>query len=712
MSSTDNLFTRIASRTVEDQLWPLYQKRLTESLIDDPSLFNISLLTKEEAQKELSGYCPGLGAIKINYPGTNFFRYRFLGELDERHGKYYQLPSSSSEDKVHAFFSEETKKTLSSLEQILIITEGEFKTIRMTNNTPSLPTIGLGGVNSICNVYKGRSRLIEPLGTLPRGKKVYIAFDYDPQDSDDTLASDSLKPRVAQAEKILAALLTLRGCQVFFIRLGSKERYSTSNLKVGLDDFLNLGGNIEEKINEAKIFQPSKADGFIYLLSSYLELSGKFIKVGSNFALCKNDFISTEANCKERYSPNQKDNPSKQVSCTTKFIESNYRTSIDTLVCNPGANSVITSNYEYNLWKGFATAPLEGDVSLWKDFVDLFFSDDPVIQHEFEAVMALSLQKPGIKQHRICILQSNMTGVGKSFYFETIAAIMNGKSRGGMSSDQQSVALVTSGVNLGRDFNSQLSGKKFIVFNEIGEKGERHTNSIKDLVTGTNIDINAKYQHARSEINYLTICITTNENYTHIISDTSRRELIYTIEENSGLAKKLVDYWDKADNPIRKWINTSIARSALMWYYLNYDLKGYDGSQRSPLNESKLKMAEASVRDIVLDIAEYIHSEMLVDSTDDLIPYVCPKLEMARFIQIYGGNKSVGKDFKAALKKVGYTYGSFDKTHSQIDMREISKNPHIKKPCVLILKGSPEPVRNDAMLYHYLENRYFGGKKI
>ena len=377
--------------------------------------------------------------------------------------------------------------------------------------------------------------------------------------------------------------------------------------------------------------------------------------------------------------------------------------SVSGITFDPASNCAITPDNKLNSWHGYKTQPVKGDVTLWTNFIDLFFRLDPFIGRHFEITMALMLQKPWIKQERLCILKSGMTGIGKSFYFETIAAIINGSPKGRPNGDFDH-ALVSSARDLDGDFNSTLVGIKFVVFNEIGEKGEKHTNLLKDMVTGHSLTINAKYAQAQSTANYLQFCITTNERFTHLIEADSRRELVYSIPKVDPLATELRAFF-LGPSPLKQWINTDEARSALLQYYLDMDLDGYDGTQAAPSNASKDEMSTVLKTDIDFYIDEELHD----------VPYIIPKFECEKIYQRYPKLNCSEAFIRGKLHEAGFVKGSCDRTKGQVKLGEALArgNKEMLRPVVLCdLDHQRIGVTDHAAIAEYLHARYWGARKL
>lgn len=661
----------------------LFNKRLAELQVADPQSIGLSLLSIAETQTYL-GFSKGCGAIKIDYfdeenEPSGFSRYRFLGEFEGY--KYHQIKGTV----VHCYLPPTIKnwrRNLADTQAPLIITEGEFKAI--CGCTTGISTIGLGGVHSTTNDVEGAKQLIEPLNSLPAGKIVYICFDYD------GTGTGEPKDEVRLAELKLATMLKIRGLDVRIMRLGEKG----SMAKVGLDDFILSGGSLALKLAEARRFVPTKKDGHIYLLSKYAIILGDIVDTKTAMAYNAQRFNVEEANCINPFEADEKTNP------VRAYLQAPDRTTLNGITFDPSYPGLITREYKLNLWRGYKTIPKSGDVTLWKEFTKLFFSDDPEMEAHFEETVATMFQKPWVQQTRLMILQSNIEGIGKSFYFETIAAIINDSPKG-RPNGAFDHALVTSGKDLNADFNSQLKHRKFILFNEIGERGEKHTNHIKDLVTAPSLTINEKYARAASMPNFIQFAITTNEAYTHAIHEKGRRELVYSVTATSLLAEKLRQFFER-NAKLKSWINTPEARSALLYYYMNYDIDHYDASAPAPMNTSKLRMIQAAQSDFDLYKADELANVL----------FIIPKLEIERFKRDYPRTKLGTAIIRAKLREAGFeNMAAGDKTHSQMYFTNLDVPKELQRP---IVWGNADGIRilDKQVIYDYIFTRYFGARKL
>jgi hypothetical protein len=249
-----------------------------------------------------------------------------------------------------------------------------------------------------------------------------------------------------------------------------------------------------------------------------------------------------------------------------------------------------------------------------------------------------------------------------------------------------------------------MANKRFVVFNEIGERGDRHTNLIKDLATAPSVTVNPKYQAPYSVKNYTQIAITTNESYTHIIDSTSRRELVYVIPKFSPLAQKLRAFFAEADE-LKVWINMQQAREAILHYYMQYKLDGYDGTQPAPMSDGKAQMI----------IAGRSEAETYFAEDFDYPKYIVPRLEVELYRRITGDNRTPVGVLRSRVKDLGYLNHKSDKTNSQIKFNgvEMVGGPkELQRPVVWCNGEEAANEESHRHIYEELFARYYGGRKV
>lgn len=589
---------------------------------------------------------PAIHIPYFNVDGTpsKFARYRILA-LATGSPKYLQQTPG-----VEAYLPPviDWKAHLSSAEEALIITEGELKAI--VASIHNLPTIGIGGVYNFTSKSNrlNEQQVLPILSSLPRGKPVYIVFDadYPPDPYRDA--------HVARAKYLLAAILASRGLSVHLVDLSTP----TQKAKLGMDDFIYTYGieSLTKKIQEAPLFASHKYTLEANILSTYADFQGKVMNLNTGQVLKKQDWLSHTSNLQEM-------TPAGQVLSAAKiFNSSKYRLSVKGVTFDPSSPAIVTQEGYYNLWRGVRSHPIPADVAPWGTFLSLFFSEEPYMQHHFELWIAHLLQFPHKKQFRIPILSSIGEGIGKTLLFDTVSAILNGGPVGSPPLKGVPAQFLPAGSPGSRclieSFNEGFEGKIHVHFEEIGEKGSKFTNLIKELATSSSLSIRRMHMASYTIPNYLNISISTNEAYTHQMSRDSRREMVYTITSRA-LIKRLQEFFQETG--FYHWVMSTETLNGLYYHYLNYPIGSYTGKEPAPKSYSKAMMAKASSTDIEDFLDNRIGSILDPVAPYTVSPakpfertYLLPALEQLYFQQEHPHSRISARTMRVALANRGF----------------------------------------------------------
>lgn len=273
------------------------------------------------------------------------------------------------------------------------------------------------------------------------------------------------------------------------------------------------------------------------------------------------------------------------------------------VVYEPGGQSIVGNCV--NLWRGWGCAPMPGDVTPWTRLLDAAFGQDAVAHRYFEQWVANQIQHPGEKLNTACVLWSAKQGVGKSLIGETIGHLFG-----------ENFVIVTA-MELHSPFNSWAKAKQFV----LGEENSSHdrradADRLKHLITGEQITINEKYQPAVSFRNTLNFLFTSNHPNAFHLDVNDRRFFVW---EFAG--DKLPDAFFAE---FVEWRDRRGGLAALMHYFQQMNLTGFNAKAAAPTTGAKLDMIEASRSDLerwlherVGDAADNVPSEVVY--VDDLI---------------------------------------------------------------------------------------------
>jgi hypothetical protein len=260
----------------------------------------------------------------------------------------------------------------------------------------------------------------------------------------------------------------------------------------------------------------------------------------------------------------------------TDWIQWPARAVVDSVVYEPAA-PVIVNGVQLNLWEGWGATPIEGDVSIFVKLIDHIFSTaDPLHKQWFMQWLAYPLQHPGAKMNTACVLWSLTQGSGKSIIGYTMGKIY-GVNYCEVNKEQ-----------LQDKFNGWAINRQFVMGEEItGGSGRDVADVLKNMITGREVTVNAKYVPTYTVRNCINYYFTSNHQDAFFLTIEDRRYFIHEI-----LGAKLPDaFWKEYD----KWFKSQEGINALFHYLLNLDLDGFNPAAEAPHTESRKQMIEAGL---------------------------------------------------------------------------------------------------------------------
>jgi len=198
----------------------------------------------------------------------------------------------------------------------------------------------------------------------------------------------------------------------------------------------------------------------------------------------------------------------------------------------------------------------------------------------------------GHKMQTALILKSG-EGTGKSIIIDFIIKHVIGESLG----------LCTPRAQQLTRFNSQLMGKIFVCLEELAasSKNDWHSLSdiIKDLITGSKLDIEKKYSDVVQTINLLSLIILTNNDNTLKFGKEIRRYMLCDVSHDQVGNSK---YFDE----LIKVCTLETGEAFFMWLTERYEATKFTFDEAQiPLTYAKMEMKERNMTPIL----KYIKSE-------------------------------------------------------------------------------------------------------
>jgi hypothetical protein len=552
-------------------LWMVKKIALSSLTKEDATQLNLQPYTAEESvQLNLQRHGAG---FKIPYYSADgkmlkMFRYRYeitaheSGFLKGAKLRKYDQPANTDPEVYLPQLKGLNWVTIQNSTDVpLTITEGELKAACACKQ--GLATVGVGGVYSFARKARHQHLLPELQAFKWKSRRVNICYD-----------SDAItNSKVLIAENRLARTLTDEGAAVYIIRLPQNP----NGEKVGLDDYIVANGVqvfqhlldttepwalVEplHKINSLAVYvvNPSMAitlpeeenEEFItYSVSTFVnEVMADYSIAVQN---AKGDIVKKSA--------------------AAEWIKWPQRNKVRAICYEPGEPSIYKRML--NTWRGWQIEPVKGDTAIFMQLIKYIFQRNPQDMHWFMQWLAYPLQHPGTKLKQAVVMWSAEQGTGKSILGYTIGRIY-GRNFSEVNKP-----------DLAGNFNGWAVNKQFIMGEEItGGSGRDVADVLKNMITGTEVQVNVKYKPTYFVRNCINYYFTSNHQDAFFINDKDRR---YFVQEVPGILP--AEFWQTYD----KWYKSDIGIAALFDTLLRYDLTGFDPQAHAPKTLSRQVMIEA-----------------------------------------------------------------------------------------------------------------------
>jgi predicted P-loop ATPase len=343
-------------------------------------------------------------AYAIPYPNGNFTRVKLEIPLGE--AKYLSPKKAEGEAAVHLYYMEKDKCKIFDPRCDLIITEGEKKTAKLSQELKDMDIapIGLAGV-TMWNT-------IEWQDIQQDKRKIYIAFDSDAK----------VKKEVNLQARKLAAFLKKHGAKVFFLSWNEKEGK-------GIDDYLV---NMEKK---------GQSDAISFLLET-AEKSLKLEKKNARLSLQEVEQLYEDFLDQHQFARNMLDD---EITIDgrpfddfeeKKLFELAYATipkvSLNRITCKIFSKA---DQNRFNPIEDFVDNLPEWDgIDRIKQLANCFIltpesKNDPMeaafsTERKLEYYLAKAIKRWKTNEHGVCLtLASQKQGIGKSTFFRWLCPL-------------------------------------------------------------------------------------------------------------------------------------------------------------------------------------------------------------------------------------------------------------------------------------------------
>ncbi len=603
--------------------------------------------------KALTGHA--VPAYKIPYFSPDgrkldFYRLRFtapptkFGRQDKPQ-RYWQ-PVNTMPRAYFAPLGVRWTDVLADTEKAIYLTEGEKKSARTCKE--GLPCIGLGGVWS-WRAKRAGVALISDLADINwTGRTAVIVFDSD--------VSEKTEVQAAMSE--LARQLLPLGAVITCVKLPAPP-----GTKVGLDDYFESGKTAEDL---RALPQESLLGG---LADELRRLNGELAYVKSLNAVWiaeTRQLISSEQKLVKLAMANREiavlvDAKLRKVNTVAEWLKWPYRREHAGITYAPGAGPVTDDN-QINIWSGWGTAPVRGDVALWRRLLDHLFAREPEHREWFEQWCAYPIQHPGAKLTTAVVLHSRGTGIGKSLVGLTLGRIY-GKNFSEITQE-----------HLHTDFNDWVAGKQFVLGDDVtGSDKRRDADMLKVLITRSTVRVNVKYQPAYAVDDHANYMLTTNQPDGAYLEDDDRRFFILEVPDEPLPPEfyKAYDAWFK-----------SPAVAALHDHLLNHvNCASFEPYGRAPVTAAKSAMIDVGRSDV--DAWAHLlrrHPDAVLRLDDKIIKRELLTVdELRKFYDPDGAKRAYVATIAKALRRAGFrppkliTISSHETTMRVVAVRNVER---------------------------------------
>lgn len=242
----------------------------------------------------------------------------------------------------------------------------------------------------------------------------------------------------------------------------------------------------------------------------------------------------------------------KQVDVFTYWLRNPKRRQYQGIVFDPTSS---VHKY-YNLWRGFAVEPQDGDCSLFLEHVRENIADgDDEVNRYLLAWMADAVQNPA-KRPGTSVALRGKQGTGKGVFCSGFGSLFG----------QHFVHITTPRMLVG-NFNAHMKGALIVFADEAVWAGDKAAEgSLKGIVTEDTLAIESKGVDVFFIRNLVRLLISSNHNWLVPAGLEERRFLVLDVGEkrmqDSNYFAAIVEQLDNG------------GRAALLHHLLNYDLRG------------------------------------------------------------------------------------------------------------------------------------------
>jgi len=218
-----------------------------------------------------------------------------------------------------------------------------------------------------------------------------------------------------------------------------------------------------------------------------------------------------------------------------QWIGWSERHNVYKLSYDPGQD-LFTSEGNLNTWIPSNIKAIEGDITLWLDYLDRIFASDPTYRDWFLAWLAYPIQNPGAKLHTAVVFWSEQTATGKSMLGRIMSAIYGPHNYAQIDES-----------TLHNPFNFWMNCRQFVMGEEMkGISNAKHIDRMKAMITQQVCYVNIKNRaqfELKDRINYY---FTSNHPDALFLDSNDRRFFVHNLGDKqypAGLYRDHFEPW-------------------------------------------------------------------------------------------------------------------------------------------------------------------------
>lgn len=366
-------------------------------------------------------------------------------------------------------------------------------------------------------------------------------------------------------------------CRILWLPLPPKVEEGEDRIDWGIDDFVVARGQAAV----AELLDKKNLKDIISGLRSQLRIFDRQVVYVADLGKVADEFsgalFSASQAITSRWANITHFDGDKIISICRAWLQNKHRRTVKRIEYQPGMERVVKDEY-FNLWRGWGVDPNEGDPTLWEEWTVAALPDEAERKWLLDW-LAWPIQNPQGRMTQAAIIIGK-PGVGKGWLAGLMSRIYG----------RDNTAFVDV-ETLARKFNADYSAKHFVIVEESDaawfSDAKRINNRIKDFITQENRRVERKGVDAFMIPAVGHLMLQGNDIDVIKLDEEDRRVGVLWVE-GEGIANDPA-YW----NPRWEWLDKD-GPGAVMNWFLQRDLAGFDPQGVPPLTKAKLEMIEAT----------------------------------------------------------------------------------------------------------------------